>query len=79
MVVSVRDFGSGIPPEDLEAIFSRFYRSPRHANSSAHGTGLGLALCRAVVEAHGGAIRAGNAEPSGAEFTFWIPVEVNRL
>lgn len=78
MVVSVRDFGSGIPPEDLEAIFSRFYRSPRHANGSAHGTGLGLALCRAVVEAHGGAIRAGNSEPSGAEFTFWIPMEVNR-
>jgi two-component system sensor histidine kinase KdpD len=76
--VIVRDHGAGIAPGDEEAIFERFYRSPRHANSAVHGTGLGLALCRAIVDAHGGWIKAGNApvgEEPGAVFTLVLPVE----
>ena len=76
--IAVRDFGDGIAAGEEEDIFTRFYRSPRHANSSIHGTGLGLALCRAIVEAHGGRIWAANApsgEPSGAVFSFILPME----
>ena len=76
--VEVRDFGVGIVPGDEEAIFTRFYRSARHAGGTVHGTGLGLALCRAVIGAHGGHIWARNAppgEPPGAIFSFWLPTE----
>ncbi len=76
--VDVRDFGEGIAPGDEEAIFARFYRSARHAGSVVHGTGLGLALCRAIVQAHGGRIWAGNAPPGekpGALFSFLLPAE----
>ena len=76
--VDVRDYGEGISPGEEDDIFTRFYRSPRHANSSIHGTGLGLALCRAIIEAHGGHIRVSNApagEPSGAVFSFTLPME----
>ena len=74
----VRDFGLGITPGDEEAIFTRFFRSARHSGSAIHGTGLGLALCRAVTKAHGGRLWARNAppsEPGGAIFSFWLPVE----
>ncbi len=74
----VRDFGEGITAGDENAIFSRFFRSARHSGSTVHGTGLGLALCRAVVEAHGGRIWARNApvnEAPGAIFSFWLPTE----
>ena len=76
--VDVRDFGEGITPGDEEAIFTRFHRSARHAGGTIHGTGLGLALCRAVVAAHGGRIWARNApagEPPGAVFSFSLPTE----
>ncbi len=76
--VDVRDFGEGITVGDEEVIFTRFHRSARHANGTVHGTGLGLALCRAIIEAHGGRIWARNAppgEPSGAIFSFRLPIE----
>lgn len=76
--VDIRDFGNGITPGDEEAIWTRFYRSARHAGSTVHGTGLGLALCRAVIDAHGGRIWVRNApanEPAGAIFSFWLPIE----
>jgi two-component system sensor histidine kinase KdpD len=78
LLVTVRDYGPGITPGDEEKIFARFYRSARHEQGGVRGTGLGLALCRAIAEAHGGGIRAQNAapgEPKGAVFTFEIPVE----
>jgi two-component system sensor histidine kinase KdpD len=75
--VDVRDIGEGIAPGDEEAIFARFYRSARHVGSRVHGTGLGLALCQAVVEAHGGRLWARNApagETPGAIFSFFLPI-----
>ncbi|MBE3577205.1 MAG: sensor histidine kinase KdpD [Limnochordales bacterium] len=56
--VTVGDYGPGIPPEDLERIFERFYRLKRPGQ--AVGTGLGLSICRGIVEAHGGRIWAEN-------------------
>ncbi len=50
ITVRVRDFGAGIAPGEEERLFERFYRSPRHQGGSIHGTGLGLALCQAIVQ-----------------------------
>ncbi|MEK7656717.1 MAG: DUF4118 domain-containing protein [Elusimicrobiota bacterium] len=66
--VSVADRGPGLKPEDLERVFEKFYRS-----SAAPGAGLGLAICKAVVEAHGGTIRAENRPGGGAVFRLTLP------
>ena len=70
--VSVCDSGSGIPSERQDRIFDMFVRGA--PESPMPGVGLGLAICRAIVEAHGGAISAANRAPSGACFTFTLPV-----
>lgn len=69
LVVSVADRGPGIPEGELEEIFGKFYRSPQRAD----GVGLGLAICRGIVEAHGGTIQAVNRDGGGAVFTFRLP------
>jgi len=74
--VSVRDYGGGIKQAENEAIFQRFYRGAEHKSGTVHGTGIGLALCQAIIHAHGGRIWAANAPPkekSGAVFTFVLP------
>jgi two-component system sensor histidine kinase KdpD len=76
--VSVRDYGKGISPDEKEAVFQRFYRGAGHKSGTIHGTGIGLALCQAIVNAHGGRIWASNApalEKSGAIVTFVLPGE----
>lgn len=69
--LTVRDSGPGIDPVDLPFVFDRFYRA--QARRGASGAGLGLALCRALVEAHGGTISAGEASEGGAAFTVLLP------
>jgi two-component system sensor histidine kinase KdpD len=69
--VWITDYGQGIPPEDLERIFEKFYRS---ANASSGGTGLGLSVCRGLVEAHGGRLTAQNMAQGGAQFTLSLPI-----
>jgi two-component system, OmpR family, phosphate regulon sensor histidine kinase PhoR len=69
---SVRDTGVGIPAEDLERIFERFYKADRAR--SGGGTGLGLSISRHLVEAHGGRIWAESTEGEGSTFYFTIPV-----
>ena len=76
--VRISDSGIGVPAEDLEKIFERFYQSPSHTGEHTRGTGLGLAIARHVVEAHGGRIWAENREEKGAAFIFTVPVEPNR-
>ena len=68
--VQVRDSGAGIPPEDLPHIFERFYKSPRSS-----GAGLGLAIARSLVQAHGGQIRAESRVGEGTCIAFSLPVE----
>ena len=71
--IAVRDEGPGIPAEDLERIFEKFYRV-RGADRRPAGTGLGLAICRGFVEAMGGTIVAANrTDRSGAVFTVAFP------
>jgi signal transduction histidine kinase len=68
---SVSDNGPGIPPENLERIFDRFWQS----DSTDHrGAGLGLAIVKAIVTAHGGSIRVTSAVGQGSSFIFDIPV-----
>ena len=70
---SVQDTGQGIPDEDLERIFERFFKSDRAR--SGGGTGLGLSISRHIIEAHGGHIWAESREGRGSTFHFTIPVE----
>jgi two-component system, OmpR family, sensor histidine kinase ChvG len=73
LIVTVEDDGPGIPPESLEAIFDRFHtRRPEGTAFGAH-SGLGLAIARQIVNAHGGVIRAGNRPEGGAVFTVDLP------
>jgi two-component system phosphate regulon sensor histidine kinase PhoR len=69
---SVRDSGAGIPADDLERIFERFYKADRAR--SGGGTGLGLSISRHLVEAHGGKIWAESMEGQGSTFYFTIPM-----
>jgi two-component system sensor histidine kinase KdpD len=75
--VSIADRGPGIPTSDLERIFDKFYRvlGTKRKGTSTMGTGLGLAVCRGLVEAHGGHIWAENREGGGAIFRFTLPLE----
>ena len=68
--VSVSDTGGGIPPESLGRIFDRFYKS-----AESRGAGLGLAIAKQLVEAHGGTISATSVVGSGTEIRFTLPRE----
>ncbi len=74
MVISVADRGPGIPPSDLERVFDKFYRVLGHTAERTTGSGLGLAVCKGLVEAHGGHIWAENREGGGAIFRFTLPL-----
>lgn len=75
--ISVHDTGIGIPPEHLPHIFDRFYRVDKSRSRRAGGgSGIGLTIARALVEAHGGRIWAESAgEGQGSTFTFALPTE----
>ncbi|MCL6430227.1 MAG: cell wall metabolism sensor histidine kinase WalK [Anaerolineae bacterium] len=72
--VRVSDNGPGISPEDLPHVFSRFYRGDRSRALDRGGAGLGLAIARHWVEAHGGSIRVESALGEGTTFIFTLPV-----
>jgi two-component system sensor histidine kinase KdpD len=73
VLVTVADRGPGLPPEELERVFEKFYRLA--GDERVTGTGLGLAICRAIMSAHGGRIWAENREGGGARFRLVIPLE----
>jgi two-component system, OmpR family, sensor histidine kinase KdpD len=77
IMVTIGDHGPGIPPYDLERIFDKFYRvsGAKRKATSVMGTGLGLAVCRGLVEAHGGRIWAENRAGGGALFRFTLPLD----
>lgn len=68
---SVRDQGPGIPPESVGRVFDRFYRAPNQDQRT--GAGLGLAIAREIVVAHGGSIACTSNEGEGSEFYFVLP------
>jgi signal transduction histidine kinase len=71
--VAVTDTGAGIRPEHLPRLFERFYRADPARARGDGGTGIGLAIARSVVEAHGGHIRAESEPGLGSVFTFDLP------
>lgn len=78
IVVSVSDNGPGIPDEQKPHIFEMFYSGANRVADSRRSLGLGLALCKSIVTAHGGQITVSDNQPTGAVFTFTLPAgEVN--
>jgi len=75
--IRVCDTGKGIPAEDVERIFDKFYQSFYHRQEHQQGSGLGLTMARHIVEAHGGKIWAESRVGEGATFVFTLPVEAN--
>jgi two-component system sensor histidine kinase KdpD len=69
----VQDHGPGVPPDEREAVFEKFYRSPRVGTKAPSGTGLGLAITREIVLAHGGRIELQPVVPHGARFVVRLP------
>jgi C4-dicarboxylate-specific signal transduction histidine kinase len=73
VLVAVRDSGPGVDPEHLNRIFEAFY------TTKARGIGMGLSICRAIIDAHGGRLWAAANEPRGCVFQFTLPAIRNRL
>jgi two-component system sensor histidine kinase KdpD len=69
--LTIEDNGPGLPAGDPERLFAKFHRG--HEEGNTGGAGLGLAICRAIVNAHGGEIRAASSGGGGAQFTFTLP------
>ena len=72
ITICVRDHGSGIPPDELEAVFERFYRG-KQTQESVAGTGMGLSIARDIVRAHHGKLRVQNTPEGGAQFSLTLP------
>jgi len=66
--VALSDTGSGVPPDRIDELFETFY------STKPEGMGMGLAISRSIVEAHGGSIRAASNARRGATFTFTLPI-----
>jgi signal transduction histidine kinase len=69
VLVSLQDCGPGLDPNAVDRLFQAFY------TTKAEGMGMGLAICRSIIEAHGGRMWAGANEPRGAVFQFNLPLE----
>jgi two-component system sensor histidine kinase KdpD len=74
LVVSVEDCGTGIPLEDRDRIFEKFYRGKNGITGRSRGTGLGLAISRGIVEAHGGSIHIEEGRGSGTRVVVKVPL-----
>lgn len=73
VVVSVKDCGPGIVTDEINKLFEKYYRG--RMLTSERGLGLGLAICRIIIEAHGGKIWAENSKQGGAVFKFTLPID----
>ena len=69
VLVAVRDSGPGLAPAALERLFEAFY------TTKPDGLGMGLSICRSIIEAHGGRLWASANSPRGAVFQFTLPVD----
>lgn len=74
VLLSVQDTGQGIAPEDLPHVFERFWRADRSRDRHSGGTGIGLSICRRLVELQGGTISVTSILNQGSTFTFSLPL-----
>jgi two-component system OmpR family sensor kinase len=72
-LLEVRDHGHGLPTDDTDALFERFWRADPGRERGRGGAGLGLSIVAAIVDAHGGRVSAANAPGGGASFTISLP------
>lgn len=75
--IRVADRGPGIPPDEQRQIFDPFYRGRRAVTDQIHGTGLGLALAKNIVEAHGGSLAVDSEPGRGCEFIVRLPAQID--
>jgi signal transduction histidine kinase len=75
--VSVSDTGPGIPPDEKEKIFDKFYQIAELGGVKPKGTGLGLAICKALVELHGGQIWVESELGHGSILNFTLPAAIS--
>ena len=73
-MLTVTDTGTGIPAADLKSIFERFFRSKAATQQAIPGTGLGLTITKAIVDAHGGTIAVDSTEGHGSTFRVRLPL-----
>ena len=74
--ISIADQGVGIPEDEIDYIFDKFTQSKRTNKSVVKGTGLGLALSQEIIKAHNGSLDVENVQPTGAKFSFTLPLFV---
>ena len=77
--ICVRDHGIGIPPAHLERVFDRFHRVDTRLTREVNGIGLGLAICKRIVELHSGMIWAESEVGQGSTFHVWLPMDARHL
>jgi signal transduction histidine kinase len=77
VLISVQDFGIGIPKHHQERIFERFYRVYEDKNTTYPGLGIGLYLSREIIERHAGRIWVESVEGQGTTVSFTLPLHVN--
>ena len=75
-IVEIRDNGPGIPREDIDHIFERFYRVQKDRNRKTGGSGLGLSICKLIAESHNGTCMINSSEGSGTSFVITLPINV---
>lgn len=73
LIISIKDWGSGISISDVPFVFDKFYRSEKHRNTTIPGSGLGLSISRYIVESHGGEINCTSSLEGGTIITFSLP------
>jgi two-component system OmpR family sensor kinase len=73
VVIEVLDSGPGLPPEEAVHVFERFWRANKARTSTSGGSGLGLSIVAAIVEAHGGTVRFDSLVETGSTVTVWLP------
>jgi two-component system phosphate regulon sensor histidine kinase PhoR len=78
-VLTVSDTGIGIGESDLPKVFERFYRADKARTGGRGGIGLGLAICREIVQSHGGMINVASVVGEGTTFTVRLPLTPSRL
>ena len=73
--ISVRDFGPGIAPPQIDRLFERFYRIDKGRSREQGGTGLGLSIVKHIAQAHGGTVAVASEVGKGSVFSIWLPAE----